>query len=367
LTLFLCGDVMTGRGIDQVLPHPSDPRLYESSVASATRYVELAERANGPIVRPVDFAYVWGDALDELERAHPDARIIVLETSVTTSDQRWDKGIHYRMHPANVPCLTAARIDCCVLSNNHVLDWGYAGLVETIETLRRAGLRSSGAGRTLAEAQAPAVIEIRNEGRVLVFGFGTATSGIPSGWAATADRPGVHFLEDLSDATVERVGAMVRGTKRAGDVVVASLHWGGNWGFAVPEHHVRFAHGLIRTGIDVVHGHSSHHVRPIEIFEGKLILYGCGDFLNDYEGVPGYEQFRDDLTLMYFATIDRGTGALTALRMIPMRIMNFRVKRAGRDDAGWLRDAINRESRPFRFAVALRDDDHRELRPIPSS
>jgi hypothetical protein len=147
LTLFLCGDVMTGRGIAQVLPHPSDPRLYEPSVASATRYVELAERANGPIVRPVDFAYVWGDALDELERAHPDARIIDLETSVTTSDQRWDKGIHYRMHPANVPCLTAARIDCCVLSNNHVLDWGYAGLVETIETLRRAGLRRSAAAR----------------------------------------------------------------------------------------------------------------------------------------------------------------------------------------------------------------------------
>ena len=358
---------MTGRGIDQVLPHPGDPRLYEPSAASATTYVELAERAHGPIVRPVDFAYVWGDALDELERAHPDARIINLETSVTNSDQRWDKGIHYRMHPANVPCLTAARIDCCVLANNPVLDWGHAGLVETIETLRRAGLRTSGAGRSLAEAQAPAVIEIGGESRVLVFGFGTATSGIPSSWAATADRPGVQLLEDLSDETLERVGAMIRGAKRPADVVVASIHWGGNWGFAVPECHVRFAHGLVRAGVDIVHGHSSHHVRPIEIYEGKLILYGCGDFLNDYEGIRGYEQFRDDLALMYFATVDRDAGALTALRMIPMRIMNFKANRARREDAGWLRDAINRESRRFRFEVALHADDHLELRPVPSS
>lgn len=59
LTLFLCGDVMAGRGIDQVLPHPSDPRLFESNMRSATEYVRLAEEANGPLPRPIDFAYVW--------------------------------------------------------------------------------------------------------------------------------------------------------------------------------------------------------------------------------------------------------------------------------------------------------------------
>ena len=80
--LFLCGDVMTGRGIDQVLPHPSDPLLHEGYASSALRYVELAERANGPIPRPVDFAYVWGDALTELERRRPDVRIVNLETAV---------------------------------------------------------------------------------------------------------------------------------------------------------------------------------------------------------------------------------------------------------------------------------------------
>ena len=55
LTLFMCGDVMTGRGIDQVLPHPSDPVLYEPYIRDAGQYVELAEQRNGRIPRTVDF------------------------------------------------------------------------------------------------------------------------------------------------------------------------------------------------------------------------------------------------------------------------------------------------------------------------
>ncbi|TIP99701.1 MAG: CapA family protein, partial [Mesorhizobium sp.] len=88
----------------------------------------------------VDEAYVWGDALSELDREAPDARIINLETSITTSLSLAPKGINYKMNPANIGCLAAARIDCCVLANNHVLDWDEPGLVETLDTLRLAGL-----------------------------------------------------------------------------------------------------------------------------------------------------------------------------------------------------------------------------------
>ena len=130
VTLFVAGDVMTGRGLDQILPHPGSPRIFERYSRSALDYVALAEEVNGPIPRAVDFAYIWGDALETFERVTPDVRIINLETSVTTSEDFWPgKGIHYRMHPKNIPCLTAAGIDCCVLSNNHVLDWGRQGLV----------------------------------------------------------------------------------------------------------------------------------------------------------------------------------------------------------------------------------------------
>ncbi len=86
--------------------------------------MEIAERANGPIPRAVAPAYVWGDALDELKRMASDLRMINLETSVTQSDDYWEeKGIHYRMHPDNIDCITVARIEVCSLANNHVLDW----------------------------------------------------------------------------------------------------------------------------------------------------------------------------------------------------------------------------------------------------
>ena len=138
ITLFLCGDVMTGRAIDQVLPHPGDPRLHEPTVRDARGYVRLAEAVNGSIGAPVDFAYIWGDALAELERQKPDIRLINLETAVTDSDDHWPaKGIHYRMHPRNLPAIRAAAIHCCTLANNHVLDWGYRGLAETLQSLRR--------------------------------------------------------------------------------------------------------------------------------------------------------------------------------------------------------------------------------------
>jgi poly-gamma-glutamate capsule biosynthesis protein CapA/YwtB (metallophosphatase superfamily) len=122
IKIFLCGDVMTGRAIDRILPHPSSPQLHERYVTSTDGYVRLAETINGPIPRPADFSYVWGVALDEWRRAAPDVRLINLETAITRSESFFPKGINYRMSPENVECLLTAGIDCCVLANNHVLD-----------------------------------------------------------------------------------------------------------------------------------------------------------------------------------------------------------------------------------------------------
>jgi len=99
--LFLCGDVMCGRGIDQVLAYPRSPAIYEDYMRSAEGYVLLAEQANGPIQRGNGSSYVWGAALDQLECMQPDARIINLETAVTRSNDRANKGINYRMSPEN--------------------------------------------------------------------------------------------------------------------------------------------------------------------------------------------------------------------------------------------------------------------------
>ncbi|MEA3274224.1 MAG: CapA family protein [Pseudomonadota bacterium] len=362
-TVFLCGDVMTGRAVDQILPHPNTPELYEPYIRDARAYIELAERESGPIPRPADFAYIWGDALAEWRRAAPDLRIVNLETAVTESAEPWPgKGIHYRMHPKNAPCLTAAGIDCCVLANNHVLDWGYAGLEETLETLRAAGIRTAGAGLDLAQAQAPAVLEIPGNGRVLVFAFGHGSSGIPWRWGAGRNQPGVNRLEDLSDRAADRIAEQVHTRKRAGDIVVASIHWGGNWGYEIPSEQRRFAHRLIDLGsFDLVHGHSSHHPKAIEVYRNRAILYGCGDFFNDYEGIGGKEEYRGDLALMYFPTIDPATGKLVRFAMTSTRTERFRVTRASAGDARWMRDVLTREAGRFGTGVSLDDDNRLSL------
>jgi poly-gamma-glutamate synthesis protein (capsule biosynthesis protein) len=252
------------------------------------------------------------------------------------------------MHPENISIFTAAKIDVCSLANNHILDWGYSGLLETLESLNKANIKKAGAGRNLFEAQAPAVKKVAGKGRVIVFAFGSGTSGIPSLWRAAENRPGVNLLGDLGDKSLVAIRQRVMQIKRKRDIVVASIHWGSNWGYGIPRKQTVFAHRLIdEAGVDIIHGHSSHHVKAIEVYKDKLILYGCGDFLNDYEGIGGYEKFRADLSLMYFATVDPSNGELLGLQMTPTQIKRFKVIRAANVDTLWLKDTLNREGAAF--------------------
>lgn len=303
VTMFLCGDVMLGRGVDQILPHPGDPTLHEGHVRDARIYVELAEAVNGPVPRPVDFCWPWGDALPVLVEVTPDLRVVNLETSITSN-------------------------------NEFAVD----------------------------------VDENRTEGhrRVLVFSWGMASSGIPARWAAAENRPGVQFVPELSKATAADVTHGVQQITRAGDIVVASVHWGINWGYDISQDQIHFAHRLIDGGVDVVHGHSSHHPRPIEGYRDKLVLYGCGDFINDYEGIKGYEEFRDDLRLLYFVSVQPQTGKLASLRMVPMQARQMRLRNASRKDAAWLQAVLDRVSRGFGARIDLHADGVLVLRQPPA-
>lgn len=352
VTLALCGDVMLGRGVDQILPHPGDPALREPYVRDARGYVELAEAANGPVPRPAGFAWPWGDALGVLDAASPDVRVVNLETSVTRADTYAPgKGIHYRMNPANMPCLTAVRPDVCVLANNHVLDFGHPGLDETLDCLDGARLRTAGAGRDAARAWRPAVAPAGGGRRVLVLAVGMPSSGIPPHWAATAERAGVALVLQPSAAAAAEVAGRVRRVKGPGDVAVVSVHWGANWGYGVSSEETAFAHALVDAGVDVVHGHSSHHPRPVEVYRERLVLYGCGDLVDDYEGISGYERYRDDLRPLYLASVEPDTGRLRSLRVVPLRARRMRLWHASPEDRDWLRAVLDRISHRFGVRV----------------
>jgi len=357
VSIFLAGDVMTGRGVDQVQAHHSDATLREPYIKDARDYVELGERVSGPVPAPVAPGYIWGEGAAVIAAAKPAAAIVNLETSVTTSDAFWDgKEIHYRMHPANVGCLAAARIDVCNLANNHVLDFGRAGLLETIEALRGAGIQTAGAGADLDEARAPARVPTGAGGSILVFGFADSSSGVPYGWAAGPWRAGINALTSLSLDNAETIARRIRDARAPGDIAVVSIHWGGNWGFDVPGDEIAFAHRLIDGGVDLVHGHSSHNVRPAEIYKDRLVLYGCGDLISDYEGIRGYEHWRGDLGLMYFATLSSADGALLGLRMIPVKMRRMSLTRAEPADVAWLVETLGRGGRRFGTRVDVADD-----------
>jgi poly-gamma-glutamate synthesis protein (capsule biosynthesis protein) len=364
LTLFLCGDVMLGRGVDQILPHAGDPTLYERMVRDARTYVDLAVRVNGPIPRPVDWSWPWSDALQLLTAADCDARIINLETSITISDDyAVGKAVHYRMRPANIEAVTVVRPDVCVLANNHVLDFGPSGLLETLDALEAAGLRTAGAGRSLREAQAPAMVPIaQTGGRLLIFAFGSPSSGIPYGWAAAQDRPGVFVVNALSEPAADELCHRIRDVRGPGDLAIVSAHWGSNWGYRVDAAQVRFARRLIDGGVDLVHGHSSHHPRPLEVYRKKLILYGCGDLVDDYEGISGHEEYRDDLRLLYLPRLDLVTGELVELKMAPLQARQMRLHRASHGDAEWLRKTLDKVSRRFGSRIDLGPDGLLALR-----
>jgi poly-gamma-glutamate synthesis protein (capsule biosynthesis protein) len=267
------------------------------------------------------------------------------------------------MNPANIEALAAVGPDVCVLANNHVLDFGRSGLIETLDVLARRGLSAVGAGRSLGEAQVPAIVPIpRTAGRLLIFAFGSPTSGIPYGWAASDDRPGVSLMNDLSNAAADELCRRVGEVRQPGDVVVVSAHWGSNWGYRVEPDQLRFAHRLIDGGVDLVHGHSSHHPRPLEVYHNKLILYGCGDLVDDYEGISGHREYRDDLRLLYLARLDPASGELAELKMAPLRARHMRLHHASEDDARWLRKTLDKVSRRFGSRIDLGPDGLLTLR-----
>ncbi|MDB6108741.1 MAG: hypothetical protein JWR69_491, partial [Pedosphaera sp.] len=169
------------------------------------------------------------------------------------------------------------------------------------------------------------------------------------------------LLSDLSEAAARQVAGHMKQFQNPNDVMIASIHWGGNWGYEISKEQIAFAHLLIEEGEAIVHGHSSHHVKSLEVHQDRLILYGCGDFLSDYEGISGYEMYRGDLGLMYLVQAEPRRGRLAAARLIPMQVRRFRLNRAPTTDAQLLRSLLNRLGASFGTQVQLDDDDSLNL------
>lgn len=147
--------------------------------------------------------------------------------------------------------------------------------------------------------------------------------------------------------------------RQPGDLVIVSLHWGGNWSWDVPEEQQRFAHRLIDWGVaDLVHGHSSHHPRPIEVYRDKLILYGCGDLINDYEGIGRHEMGDTGVACLDFVRVSPRTGELQHLEVQAWTLKKFRLVRAAAPEKQEFLTQFNNHIAAFKIRLEVRADSN---------
>ena len=291
-TLALCGDVMLGRLVDR------------------------AVRERGP-------AYPWGDTLPLLRSA--DVRLINLECVIATGGLPWpEKTFHFRAGVEAVDALRCAGIDYVSLANNHVLDFQAPALLELLDHLTRAGIAHAGAGRTLAEAARPALLEARG----LRIGV-VAVTDYDGEWSAEPHRPGVHHVPiTLDPAGLGRVQAGVARARDAGaDLVIVSAHWGPNMRPRPPAHFRAFARAVLDSGAHLFHGHSAHVFQGVEASAGRVILYDTGDFVDDYAVDPA---LRNDQGLLFLASV--APGRVLSLEAVPVRIGRCQVNVAREPD-----------------------------------
>lgn len=342
-TLCLCGDVMTAQGIEPLLSSVGASAPDDRRLRAALEYVREAE-ADAPLPRPVSFEYPWGDALALLRREQPDLRLVNLEACITARAGFSAHRLTARMPPQHLPALAALGVDGAVLANAHALECGQEGLRDTLACLRQAGIAGIGAGQDREEAEREMQWRLPGKARVRVFAFGHASGGLPAQWAADKARPGISWLEALDEAAVQRLARRIHASREAGDIVLVALHWGSQGAHDVSEEQRRFARALIdEAGVDLVWGNAARHPRPIEVHRGRLILYGVGKFHKD-AAFGGQDSPRPDLAALYLPRLG-ADGSLAELRLWPMRVHLFRLKRACAGDCQWLARALGQACR----------------------
>jgi poly-gamma-glutamate capsule biosynthesis protein CapA/YwtB (metallophosphatase superfamily) len=359
MSINLTGDVMLARLIDQLRPtHVHDP----SSATHITSFIH-----SNPALKNYSATTPWGNTLPLFHSS--DLNIINLETAVTTHPTPWpNKAFNYRMHPSNVDFLKAARVHYVSLANNHSLDFCEEGLVETVRSLEEEGIKFAGAGRSREEAVAPAKLilgkddigkngdadeEGEREYEVHVY----SASDHPQSWSSV---PGFHHINYTSQ-TRDHLRRLLTSTSTSPPALkIFSIHWGPNYAWRPSAQIVSLAHFLIdECGVDIVHGHSSHHVQGVEVYGGKLIIYGCGDFVDDYAVDAG---FRNDVSAVWRVVLGAKEGdgegwkgvSVKRLEVYPTRCRRFVTGflEESERDYEWIRGKIKSLSAEFGTEVA---------------
>lgn len=201
-----------------------------------------------------------------------DLSMVNLETPVTSfGTKAEDKMFVFKSSPEVLPFMAKSGIDAVNLANNHILDQGVEGLLDTISHLKDNDIKYVGAGSDTDEAYAPVYIE-RKGIKIAICGF---TRVIPKAdWAAGKGKPGVAATYDATLAL-----KAIKKARDHADIVLVMVHWGKERATVLEKHQTSLAHDYIDAGADLVIGGHPHVMQGIEQYKGKWIAYSTGNFI----------------------------------------------------------------------------------------
>jgi poly-gamma-glutamate capsule biosynthesis protein CapA/YwtB (metallophosphatase superfamily) len=224
--------------------------------------------------------------------------------------------------------LAGAGIDLVGLANNHALDFGVEGLLDTLQYLRKCGIAHAGAGADIGEALTPAIVERRG----ISFGM-AAFCDHQEDFAAGRDCAGIACL-DLNDeqAAIGRLRHALQPLLHAAvDWPILSLHWGPNMVFRPASRLRRIAHAAIDMGWKILFGHSAHVFQGIEIIRGCPVFYAAGDLIDDYYVDP---DFRNDHQMLFSLELTRDN--VRCIELHPVFIERCRTRPASQEQSAYI-------------------------------
>jgi len=300
-------------------------RKPEATVLVAADWAPI--RAFDPIIRSSPEA-VYGDLLPYLRRA--DLRIVNCECALTRARKPvWKSGAVFKGTPQHIKGLTAVPFDVACLANNHVLDYGVAGLEESLEVLTRAGLRTVGAGLTEEAAYAPLTIDLN--------GIPVHIVNFSEGEDLTASKggPGVFGWD------IPWVLSVVQECRKAGGVVIAIGHCGLEYVPYPPPYVVAAFRAIVEAGADCVVGHHPHVPQGVELHQGRPIAYSLGNFVF-YQQTPLYYR-----KIGYCLSLRLRGDEVLDVELHPYRITDRGLRELPEPEALAFHRAIGRISKPF--------------------
>jgi poly-gamma-glutamate capsule biosynthesis protein CapA/YwtB (metallophosphatase superfamily) len=312
--LALAGDTMLGRGVAEALAACAPEALVAPEVVAVAREADLF--------------------------------VLNLECCISARGDPWPdpvKPFFFRAPPQATGLLAHMGVGCVTLANNHALDFGETALLDTLAHLADAGIAWVGAGSSVEEARAPAVLGAGGIRLAVV-----AATDHPPEYAAGPERPGVAFADLWAGAIPPWLREAVRAGQAESDAVLVTVHWGPNM-VAAPMAHVRASAAALRdAGATLVAGHSAHVFHGV----GERILYDLGGFLDDYAVDP---VLRNDLGLLFLVTLDGGRPV--RLEAVPLRLDYCHTRLAEEGDAAWVRKRFRAASAAL--GTKMTDEDGR--------